>query len=183
MSAIPVEKRAILVENAAKIVAPGKGILAADERSFSFFLSFSSNPSTFLFSLSLSFCSTGTIGKRFTPIGVENSEENRRQYRELLFTAPGIEQYIGGVIFYEETLYQKTSEGKLFTDLISERGILPGIKIDLVSILFSLSILRFSFKPRGVYALSFLQPTSWPSWVLTRISKKKVGGCGVGGIQ
>ena len=158
-----------------------KGLLSFLSLSFPFpFLS--SNPSIFL-SFSFFLFSTGTIGKRFTPIGVENSEENRRQYRELLFTAPGIEQYIGGVIFYEETLYQKTSEGKLFTDLISERGILPGIKIDLVSILFSLSILRFSFKPRGVYALSFLQPTSWPSCVLTRISKKKVGGCGVGGIQ
>jgi len=105
MAAIPVEKRQLLVENAAKIVAAGKGILAADE-------------------------STGTIGKRLTPIGVENTEENRRAYRELLFTAPGIEEYLGGVIFYEETLYQKTAEGKPFVQLVSERGILPGIKID-----------------------------------------------------
>jgi len=106
MSAIPVEKRALLVENAAKIVAAGKGILAADE-------------------------STGTIGKRFASINVENNEENRRAYRELLFTAPGIEQYLGGVIFYEETLNQKTADGKRFVDLVVERGILPGIKIDL----------------------------------------------------
>jgi len=185
MSAIPVEKRAILVENAAKIVAPGKGILAADERSFSFFLSFSSNPSTFLFSLSLSFCSTGTIGKRFTPIGVENSEENRRQYRELLFTAPGIEQYIGGVIFYEETLYQKTSEGKLFTDLISERGILPGIKIDLVSIRFFPFKITFFIQTQGCLC-TFLSATNFMALVGPHKDLKEKSGrvwCGWNSVR
>jgi len=105
MSAIPVEKREELVQNAHKIVAPGKGILAADE-------------------------STGTIGKRFQSINIENNEENRRAYRELLFTSPGIEQHIGGIIFYDETLYQKTADGHSFVDVISQRGILVGIKID-----------------------------------------------------
>lgn len=67
-----------LAETAQKIATAGKGILAADE-------------------------STGTIGKKFTAIGVENNEENRRAYRELLFTTPGLEQYISGVILYSET--------------------------------------------------------------------------------
>lgn len=83
-----------------------------------------------LFSLS---SSTGTIGKRFTSINVENTEENRRAYRELLFTAPGIEEHLGGVIFYEETLNQKTADGRRFVDVVAQRGIVPGIKIDLVS--------------------------------------------------
>jgi fructose-bisphosphate aldolase class I len=69
-----------LIANARKISAPGKGILAADE-------------------------STGTIGQRFSKINVENTEPNRRAYRELLFTTEGVEQYISGVILYEETLY------------------------------------------------------------------------------
>lgn len=105
MSGCPVERRQELVENAHKIVAAGKGILAADE-------------------------STGTIGKRFQAINVENTEENRRAYRELLFAAPSVEQHLGGVIFYDETLYQKTADGQRFTDLITSRGILVGIKID-----------------------------------------------------
>ena len=94
-----------LIATANAIVATGKGILAADE-------------------------STGTIGKRFAPIGVENVEENRRKYRELLFTTEGIEQYISGVILYEETLYQSTSDGKNFAQLLTEKGIIPGIKVD-----------------------------------------------------
>jgi len=106
MSAIPVEKRKELVENAKIIVAPGKGILAADE-------------------------STSTIGKRFQAINVENTEENRRAYRELLFTAPGISEYLGGVIFYEETLHQKTADGKSFVSVVNDLGALVGIKIDL----------------------------------------------------
>lgn len=105
--ACPKEKREELVLNAKRIVAPGKGILAADE-------------------------STGTIGKRFDPIKVENNEENRRAYRELLFTAPTEnDNYLGGVILYEETLHQKTKDGVPFPELLLKRGILPGIKIDL----------------------------------------------------
>ncbi len=84
---------------------PGFGILAADE-------------------------STGTIGKRFEKIKVENIEENRRAYRELLFTTPDVEKYISGVIMFEETLGHKTAEGKPFLQLMKEKGIIPGIKVD-----------------------------------------------------
>ncbi|CAH9099419.1 unnamed protein product [Cuscuta europaea] len=94
-----------LTANAAYIGTPGKGILAADE-------------------------STGTIGKRLASINVENVEENRRALRELLFTTPGALQYLSGVILYEETLYQKTSSGKPFVELLKEGGVLPGIKVD-----------------------------------------------------
>ncbi|PRQ43797.1 putative fructose-bisphosphate aldolase [Rosa chinensis] len=94
-----------LIANAAYIGTPGKGILAADE-------------------------STGTIGKRFSSINVENVEENRRALRELLFTAPNVLQYLSGVILFEETLYQKTAAGKPFVDVLKEGGVLPGIKVD-----------------------------------------------------
>jgi fructose-bisphosphate aldolase class I len=94
-----------LIANANAICAPGKGILAADE-------------------------STGTIGNRFKNINVENTEENRRDYRELLFTSEGIENYISGIILYEETLYQKGNDGVLFVDLLKKKGIIPGIKVD-----------------------------------------------------
>lgn len=94
-----------LIETARAIAAPGKGILAADE-------------------------STGTIGKRFAPIGVENDEENRRRYREMLFTAPGIEEHISGVICFEETLFHSTADGTPFVELLKSRGIIPGIKVD-----------------------------------------------------
>jgi len=95
-----------LAQTAQAIVATGKGILAADE-------------------------STGTIGKRFYGIEVENVEENRRAYRELLFT-PGEEfgKYIGGVILFEETLYQQTKDGKNFADVIRDTGSIVGIKVD-----------------------------------------------------
>ncbi len=85
--------------------ASGRGILAADE-------------------------STPTIGKRFAAINVESTEEMRRAYREMLFTTTGIDQYLCGVILFEETLTQKTKEGKPFAALLSEQGILPGIKVD-----------------------------------------------------
>ena len=94
-----------LIKNASYIVQKGKGILAADE-------------------------STGTIGKRLAGIKVENTENNRRAYRELLITAPGLEQYISGIILYDETVYQKTKEGKRFLDILTSKGILPGIKVD-----------------------------------------------------
>ncbi|KAJ3326516.1 hypothetical protein HDU76_012861 [Blyttiomyces sp. JEL0837] len=105
--AAPAQFREELAKTARAIVAPGKGILAADE-------------------------STGTIGKRFTPINVENVEENRRAYRELLFTAgPELKNYLGGVILYEETLFQKDANGKPFTAILQEQGIQIGIKVDL----------------------------------------------------
>lgn len=99
--AIPEE----LIKNAKYIATPGKGILAADE-------------------------STGTIGKRFAAINVENTEPNRQAYRELLFTTPGVLPYLSGVILYEETLYQKASTGKLFVKILEEGGVIPGIKVD-----------------------------------------------------
>ncbi|XP_057376064.1 fructose-bisphosphate aldolase-like isoform X2 [Daphnia carinata] len=88
------------------IIAPGKGILAADE-------------------------STATVGKRFADIGLENNEENRRAYRELLFTADAaLNDNISGVILFHETLYQKASCGTSFAELLKSRGIYPGIKVD-----------------------------------------------------
>ena len=87
------------------MAGPGKGILAADE-------------------------STGTIEKRFAGIKVENTEENRRAYRDLLFTAKGLSQSIRGVILYDETLRQKSANGTPFVELLSKNGILPGIKVD-----------------------------------------------------
>lgn len=87
------------------LVAPGRGVLAADE-------------------------SFGTIKKRFQGIGLESTEENRRAYRELLFTTPGVEAFISGVILFDETIRQSTREGKSFPRLLAERGILPGIKAD-----------------------------------------------------
>lgn len=95
----------LLNDTARGMVGQGKGLLAADE-------------------------STGTIGKRFKTIGVENTEENRRAYRELMFATAGAEQYIGGVILYEETLFQSTREGVAFSKLLADKGIIPGIKVD-----------------------------------------------------
>ena len=74
---------------------------------------------------------TGTIGKRFATIGVENTEENRRRYRELLFTTDkALGNNISGVILFHETLYQKTKDGVPFVKCLNERGIIPGIKVD-----------------------------------------------------
>ncbi len=94
-----------LNEIAKAMVAPGKGILAADE-------------------------STGTIGRRFDGIHVENTEPNRRAYRDMLFTTKGIGDYLGGVILYDETLRQKSADGTAFVDLLNRNGVLPGIKVD-----------------------------------------------------
>eukprot|EP01120_Amphizonella_sp_Union-15-10_P004181 TRINITY_DN14813_c0_g1_i1.p1 TRINITY_DN14813_c0_g1~~TRINITY_DN14813_c0_g1_i1.p1 ORF type:complete len:372 (+),score=89.69 TRINITY_DN14813_c0_g1_i1:47-1162(+) len=104
--AAPKNLQGELVKTAKAIASPGKGILAADE-------------------------STGTIGKKFEGIGLENTEENRRAYREMLFTSSGIENYISGVILYEETLYQKTTDGTPFVEILKKKGIIPGIKVDL----------------------------------------------------
>jgi len=100
------EQRKELKKVAEAIVAPGKGILAADE-------------------------SAGTMGKRLANVGLENTDDNRRKYRELLFTADkSIGKYLGGVILFHETLYQKAKDGTPFIDLIKERGIIAGIKVD-----------------------------------------------------
>jgi fructose-bisphosphate aldolase class I len=94
-----------LNETARAIVADHKGILAADE-------------------------STGTIKKRFDSIGVESTEESRRAYRQLLFTAPGIEDAIGGVILYDETIRQSADDGTPFAEVLASKGAIPGIKVD-----------------------------------------------------
>jgi fructose-bisphosphate aldolase, class I len=94
-----------LNETARALVAPGKGILAADE-------------------------STGTIKKRFDSIGVESTEDRRRAYREMLFTTEGAAQYISGVILYDETIRQKASDGRPLPKILDSQGIIPGIKVD-----------------------------------------------------
>ncbi len=94
-----------LQSTAQALVADGKGILAADE-------------------------STGTIKKRFDSIGVESTEETRRGYRELLFTTEGVEEFISGVILYDETIRQSASDGTPFPELLESKGIIPGIKVD-----------------------------------------------------
>lgn len=102
----PAQKKE-LSDNALRIVATGKGILAADE-------------------------STGTMGKRLQKINVENNEENRRCFRDILFSSDPsiISNSVGGVIFFHETLYQKSDCGKLFPQLIKDKGIVVGIKVD-----------------------------------------------------
>jgi fructose-bisphosphate aldolase class I len=94
-----------LSSTARAIVAPGKGILAADE-------------------------STGTIKKRFDKIGVESTEETRRAYRDMLFTAEGVEEFISGVILFDETIRQSTSDGVPFPKALADKGVIPGIKVD-----------------------------------------------------
>lgn len=70
------------------------------------------------------------MGKKFTPLNIENIEENRRAYRELLFTTPGLNQYISGVILFDETARQNDSNGKKFIELLKEKDIVAGIKVD-----------------------------------------------------
>src|SRR5213594_4129906 len=94
-----------LQSTAQELVAEGKGILAADE-------------------------STGTIKKRLDSIGVESTEDTRRAYRDLLFTANGAEQWISGVILFDETIRQSSADGTPFPKLLEAKGIIPGIKVD-----------------------------------------------------
>jgi len=95
-----------LADTAKALVAEGKGILAADE-------------------------STGTIKKRFDSIDVESTEDNRRAYRELLFATEGAEDYISGVILYDETIRQSAADGTPFPKLLESKGVIPGIKVDM----------------------------------------------------
>jgi fructose-bisphosphate aldolase class I len=97
--------KTLLSKTAAAMVAKGKGILAADE-------------------------SSGTCETRFKSINTACTEESRRTYRGLLFTTPGMENFISGVILYDETIRQKTNEGVLFPDHLAKKGVLPGIKVD-----------------------------------------------------
>ena len=98
-------KAAELAATAKALVAPGKGILAADE-------------------------SAPTIKKRFDTIDLESTEDNRRAYREMLFTTAGCEDFISGVILFDETLRQSASDGTPFSKLLESKGIIPGIKVD-----------------------------------------------------
>ena len=97
---------ATLSATAQALVAPGKGILAADE-------------------------SSGTIKKRFDSISIESTEEHRRDYREMLFTAPGVGDYISGVILFDETIRQQAADGTPLVKVLEDQGIIPGIKVDL----------------------------------------------------
>jgi len=94
-----------LKNTAQAMLASGKGLLAADE-------------------------SSATCAKRFQAVGIEDSEENRRLWRQLLLTAEGIEQYLSGVILYDETIRQKDDNGTAFAERLKQKGIIPGIKVD-----------------------------------------------------
>jgi fructose-bisphosphate aldolase, class I len=95
----------LMTETARAMVAPGKGLLAADE-------------------------SAGTCKKRFDSVNVECNEENRRDYREMLFSTPSISEYVSGVILFDETLRQKSKGGVNFAEYLKKNGIIPGIKVD-----------------------------------------------------
>ena len=95
----------VLEAVARTLVRPGTGILAADE-------------------------SQPTIAKRFAALGIENTEENRRLYRQLLFTTPGLSDFISGVILFDETIRQKADDGTPFAELLARQGIVPGVKVD-----------------------------------------------------
>lgn len=95
----------VLEDTVQAMTAPKKGLLAADE-------------------------SNTTMGKRLEAVGIENEEESRRKYREMLLTTDGVEDFISGVILFEETLYQKTADAKPFVQVLNEKRIVPGIKLD-----------------------------------------------------
>src|SRR3954469_11497139 len=97
--------KALIAKTAAHLVAKGKGLLAADE-------------------------SSGTCEKRFQSVKVDCTEENRRAYRQLLFSTPGIEQFLSGVILFDETARQKANDGTAFPQHLAKKGIIPGIKVD-----------------------------------------------------
>jgi fructose-bisphosphate aldolase class I len=97
--------KALLSKTAAAMVAKGKGILAADE-------------------------SSGTCEKRFKSVGVECTEDNRRAYRNLLFSTPGVEKFLSGVILFDETARQKANDGSAIPDYLAKKGVIPGIKVD-----------------------------------------------------
>lgn len=95
-----------LKATAKAMLAPGKGLLAADE-------------------------SSGTVAKRFDAVNHENTEESRRQWRQLLLTAEGNEQFLSGVILFDETIRQKDDNGTPFAEVLKQKGIIPGIKVDM----------------------------------------------------
>src|SRR3982751_5079272 len=97
--------KALMAKTAANLVAKGKGLLAADE-------------------------SSGTCENRFQSVKVDCTEENRRAYRQLLFSTPGVEQYLSGVILFDETARQKAADGTPIPQYLAKKGVLPGIKVD-----------------------------------------------------
>ena len=105
----------LLSKTAAAMMAKGKGILAADE-------------------------SSGTCEKRFKSVNVECTEENRRAYRNLLFSTPGIEQYLSGVILFDETARQKANDGTPIPEYLAKKGIVPGIKVDKGTVQLPLAV-------------------------------------------
>lgn len=134
------EQEEELVQIANAIVAPGKGILASDE-------------------------SMNTMNKRLRSVDVENTEENRRKYRELLYTADdSLADYISGVLLFDETFRQKTSDGVPFVQVLKDKGIIPGIKVD-----------------RGIVALGGSNnecTTQGLDGLAERLGEYKKGGCG-----
>jgi fructose-bisphosphate aldolase class I len=94
-----------MIETAQALVAPGKGILAADE-------------------------STPTMAKRLAAVGVESTEERRRAYRQILFTSEGIGEVVSGVILFDETIRQRADDGSAFAEVLRRSGVIPGIKVD-----------------------------------------------------
>ena len=94
-----------LIDTVEAMLAPGKGVLAADE-------------------------SSGTIKRRFDSINVESTEENRRDYREMLFRTPGVSEFISGVILFDETIRQNGADGAPLVKVLTDQGIVPGIKVD-----------------------------------------------------
>lgn len=94
-----------VVATARRLVAPGKGVLAADE-------------------------SAGTASKRLDAVGIDATEEERRRYRQMLLTAPGLDEYVSGVILYDETVRQRVDDGARFPETLADHGILPGAKVD-----------------------------------------------------
>lgn len=101
----PLPHAQTLIGTARTLMAPGKGLLAMDE-------------------------SLGTCNRRFAPLGIAQTEENRRRYRELLVTAPGLAEHISGAILFHETLYQSSADGVPFVDVLRAAGVVVGIKVD-----------------------------------------------------
>ncbi|MBV8563631.1 MAG: fructose-bisphosphate aldolase class I [Actinobacteria bacterium] len=167
-----------LHETARALVAEGKGILAADE-------------------------STGTIKKRFDTIGLETTPENNRRYRNMLFTTPGVEEYISGVILYDETIRQSDDDGTPFPQLLESKGIIPGIKVDAGSKPLALSDgeqvtegldglrarleeyrglgARFA-KWRAVYSITDTQPSEYCIWTNAHALARYAALCQEAGI-
>ncbi len=167
-----------LHETARALVAEGKGILAADE-------------------------STSTIKRRFDPIGLESTPENHRRYRNMLFTTPGVEEFISGVILYDETIRQSADDGTPFPELLASKGIIPGIKVDLGAKPLALSSdekvtegldglrerlaeyrelgARFA-KWRGVYSISDTEPSEYCIWTNAHALARYAALCQEAGI-